>query len=123
MPLVEQRTLSYVAGPFRGPNAWEVEKNIRKAEEVGFYLAGLGRIPLIPHTMYRFWDGTLDDSFWLAAGIRLLRQCNEIVMRPGWDGSAGSMAELREAEKLGLPAYMYRPAIPGAPECLIELPF
>lgn len=26
----------YIAGPYRGSNAWDVEQNIRMAEELGF---------------------------------------------------------------------------------------
>lgn len=55
----------YIAGPFRAPTPWEVETNIRTAETNGLYVAKLGAIPRIPHTMYRFFDGSLPDEFWL----------------------------------------------------------
>lgn len=32
----------YVAGPFRGSNAWEIEQNIRRAEAVGLAVAKVG---------------------------------------------------------------------------------
>lgn len=95
--------LVYVAGPFRGANAWEVELNIRMAERVGMCVAESGDIPVIPHTMYRFWDGTLNDDFWLACGIRLLDQCDALVLCPGWEKSKGTLAEKAHAEKMGLP--------------------
>lgn len=99
--------LIYIAGPYRGANAWEVEQNIRRAEEIGFEVASAGAIPLIPHTMYRFWDGTLDDRFWLACGIKLLEQCDAIVLCPGWTGSKGSMAERDHASVIGIPDFEY----------------
>lgn len=93
--------LVYVAGPYRGINAWDVEKNIRVAEEVGMAVARTGAIPLIPHTMYRYWDGTLSDEFWLKCGLRLLEPCKAIVLCPGWKKSSGTLGERRRSEELG----------------------
>ena len=97
--------LVYVAGPFRGKNSWEVENNIRKAEQMGFEIAEMGAIPIIPHTMYRFWDGTLNDEFWLACGIEMLVRCDAIFMNYGWMHSTGSKAELDFAKKQNIPDF------------------
>lgn len=94
--------LTYIAGPFRGASAWEVEQNIRHAENVGFHVALGGGIPIIPHTMYRFWDGTQTDRFWLSATLTLLQRCDEILLLVGWEKSKGSVAEYKEAVRLGL---------------------
>lgn len=94
--------LIYIAGPFRGPNAWVVESNIRCAEMVGMSVASLGGVPVIPHTMYRFWNGTLTDEFWLNATLDILRRCDGAVFVDGWEQSAGSVAEHKEAVRLGL---------------------
>lgn len=99
------KPIVYIAGPFRGANAWDVECNIRRAEITGLSVAEQGAIPLIPHTMYRFWDGTLDDSFWLACGIELLRKCDAVMLCPGWRRSKGTLAERAEAERLKLPIF------------------
>ena len=83
----------YVAGPYRASNAWGVESNIRCAEEIGFQIAGLGAVPVIPHTMYRFFNGTLTDRFWLDATLALMRTCDAMFLVPGWRNSEGSVAE------------------------------
>ena len=88
----------YIAGPFRGKTAWEVEKNIRAAEEIGFEIAQLGAIPLIPHTLYRFFNGELTDQFWLDATMGLLKRSDAIYMLPRWPYSSGSRAEKEYAE-------------------------
>jgi hypothetical protein len=85
--------LVYIAGPFRGKNAWEVENNIREAEGVGFAVANLGMIPVIPHTMYRFFDGTLDDKFWLDATLELMHRCDALLLSTGWRKSEGANKE------------------------------
>lgn len=93
----------YIAGPFRGPNSWAVEQNIRNAENMAFEVASAGCMPLCPHTMTRFFNGTLTDEFWLGGALDLLRRCDAILLLPGWWGSVGSVAERVEAIRIGLP--------------------
>jgi hypothetical protein len=93
----------YIAGKFRGPNAWEVEKNIRKAEELAFAVAEAGAMPLCPHTNTRYFDGTLHAEFWLDGTLELLRRCDAVVFTADWRESAGARGEWDEARRLGLP--------------------
>lgn len=95
----------YVAGPYRGENAWKVEKNIREAENFGYLLAELGAVPVIPHTMYRFWDGTLTAKTWLEITLSLLKRCDAVVMLDGWSNSEGSLGEYEEAKRLRIPIF------------------
>ncbi len=97
--------VAYIAGPFRAENAWLVEQNIRSAEAVGFRVAELGAMPLIPHTNTRFFDGTLTGQFWLDGIMELLRRCDAVVMCPGWRESKGSVEEATVATKLRLPVF------------------
>lgn len=96
----------YVAGPFRGSDSWQVENNIRSAENAAFLVACLGAMPMCPHTMTRYFDGTLTDSFWLDGTMELLRRCDAIYMTGDWENSSGSVAEKAEAERLGLPVLL-----------------
>lgn len=97
----------YVAGPFRGPDTWTIERNIRRAEERGFEVAQLGAAPLIPHANTRFFHGTLDDDFWLAATMSLLRRCDAVILCDGWARSRGTLAEVDEAQRLGIPVFVH----------------
>ena len=92
----------YIAGKYRGANAWEIEQNIRAAEEAGLQIAQAGACPVIPHTMYRFFQGTLPDQFWLDATLELVKRCDGILMIPGWESSGGAVAELAAAQEAGL---------------------
>ena len=103
----------YIAGPFRGPDAWAVECNIREAEALGFRVASMGAVPVIPHAMFRFFDRTLTDQFWIDATLELLRACDTIVLTPRWEMSAGARGELNEARTRGLPVFFAPGELPA----------
>lgn len=95
----------YVAGPYRAVRAWTREQNIRRAEQLAFQVAEIGAVPLCPHAMYRYFDGTLSDYFWLEATMRLLDRCDAAIFVDGWIQSLGSRAERRRAEVLEIPVF------------------
>ncbi len=96
----------YIAGPFRAPNAWEVEKNVRRAEELAFEVDSLGGcIALCPHTNTRFFNGTLSDEFWLEGTKELLRRSDAVMFLDDWTRSSGSKAELVLARSLTMPCF------------------
>lgn len=97
--------LVYVAGPFRAENAYQVALNIRAAEWQGYKVARMGAVPVIPHTMYRFFDGTLNDQYWLRATKDLLLRCDAIFLIDGWEESVGSRGERAAAEQVGIPIF------------------
>lgn len=108
--LKTSRPIIFVAGPYRGANAWKIERNIRRAEEMGMTVAEWGGVPMIVHTMYRFFQGTLPDDFWLNADHDILRRCDAILMLQGWERSSGATAEHDLAVRLGLPVFADRTA-------------
>lgn len=93
----------YIAGPFRAANAWEVEQNIRLAEGVAFEVASLGYMPLCPHPMTRFFDGTLTDEFWLHGTLELMKRCDGMVVCGRWQSSAGCVGEIEKAIDMDMP--------------------
>jgi hypothetical protein len=95
----------YIAGPFRGKTPWEVERNVRRAEEIAFWVASQGAVPQCPHTMYRFFDKTLTDEFWLAASMELARRSDACILVPGWTGSVGSKGERAYFEQVEKPIF------------------
>lgn len=99
MPMV------YIAGPFRGANAWEVEQNIRRAEERAFRVAQLGFGFICPHMNTRFFDGTLTDEFWLSMTAEMMRRCDCIypdLSKP----SSGTEGERNLMRELGRPEFL-----------------
>lgn len=99
--------LVYIAGKYRGETPWDVEQNIRQAEEVAFQVAEMGCVPLCPHTMYRHFDRTLTDGFWLEATLKLLAVCDRMVVVDNYGESQGTLKEIERARELGISvAYM-----------------
>lgn len=93
----------YIAGPFRGKNGWEVEKNVRRAEEFAFEILEMGGGVICPHTNTRFFDGTLEDSFWLDMYLELIERCDAVAMMPSWFNSAGATTEREHAIHRDIP--------------------
>ena len=97
--------LVYVAGPFRGPNAWEIEQNIRRAEALALEVWRAGFACVCPHTNTRFFQGAADDSVWLDGDLELLRRCDAILMTPDWERSSGARAEEAFARANGVTVF------------------
>ncbi len=95
----------YVAGPYRGPNAWEIEQNIRRAEELALVVWKLGAAAICPHANTRFYQGAAPDEVWLEGDLEILRRCDGVLMCPDWRLSEGATEERNEAERQGLPIF------------------
>lgn len=93
----------YIAGPFRGPNAWEIEQNIRRAEEQALLVWRLGAAALCPHTNTRFFQGAAPDDVWLNGDLELLARCDAVYAITGWLASSGARAEVEFAQEHGIP--------------------
>ena len=94
--------LVYIAGKFRGANAWEIACNVHVAEAAAMRVAELGGMPVVPHSLGQHMAGTLDETFWLAGTLLLLSRCDGILLLPSWLESAGARAESDYAEQHGI---------------------
>lgn len=95
----------YIAGKFRGPNSWEMEQNIRRAEELSLQVWQRGAAALCPHTNTRFFQGAGPDSLWLEGTLALLAKCDACIMVPGWELSIGARGELAYALEHDIPVF------------------
>jgi hypothetical protein len=83
----------YIIGPFRGKTAWDIECNVRRAEEAALEVAQTGAMPLCPHTNSRFFQGQCNDEFWINGMLELLKRCDAVLLIRGWEKSEGSRGE------------------------------
>ena len=87
----------YVAGPFRGKDAWEVEQNIRRAEALALEVWRLGCAAICPHANTRFFDRALPDETFLKGDLEILRRCDAMILTEDWERSSGARAERQYA--------------------------
>ena len=95
----------YVAGPFRGPNNWDIEENIRRAERLALEVWRSGAACICPHTNTRFFQGAADDAVWLDGDIEILNRCDAVVMTEDWQRSSGARAEEKHARENNIPVF------------------
>lgn len=95
----------YIAGPFRGPNAWEIEQNIRQAETLALKVWLAGGACICPHANTRYFQGTGPDSIWLEGDLEILRRCDAVLTTADWARSSGARAEVELASSLNIPVF------------------
>jgi hypothetical protein len=95
----------YVAGKFRGQNAWEIENNIRRAEEVSFEIWKFGAAALCPHANTRYFHGSLPDQVFIDGTLALLAKSDAIFMLQDWHRSEGARGERRYAFDHDIPIF------------------
>lgn len=95
----------YIAGPFRGKSAWDIECNIRRAEKLALEVWRNGIAALCPHTNTRFFQGAAPDDVWLEGDLELLSRCDAVLMTPDWARSSGARAEEEFANKHGIKVF------------------
>jgi hypothetical protein len=95
----------YIAGRFRGANSWEMENNIRRAEELSLQVWKRGAAALCPHTNNRYFQGAAPDEVWIEGTLALLAKCDACLMVWGWEQSAGARGEHDYAMKNGIPVF------------------
>ncbi len=95
----------YVAGKFRGANAWEIECNIRRAEDMALEVLRLGASVICPHANTRFFHGSLPDQVFIDATLALLAKSDAILMLQDWHRSEGARGERRYAFDHDIPVF------------------
>lgn len=98
--------LVYVAGPFRAPNCWEVQKNVMQAMEMALKIWKAGHVAICPHANTMFYQGACSDDTWLRGDLVILRKCDTLVTVGPWLTSEGSRGEVQLATELGLSCFL-----------------
>lgn len=95
----------YIAGPFRGANAWDQEQNVRRAEELALQVWEAGCAAICPHTNTRHYQGALPDHVWLEGDLAIVKKCDAIIMTADWQRSEGARKEAEMASLWGIPVF------------------
>ena len=99
--------LIYTAGPYRAATPYDVRRNIERARDVAAALWRMGWAVVCPHANSAHLDGVVPEERFLEGDLEMLRRCDARVLIPGWHVSEGSRAEKAEAERHGIPVYVW----------------
>lgn len=106
----DRRQYVYIAGPLS--SSGDYTDNIRAAVEAAEYVMEHGGIPYIPH-LCSIWEMMLPHGdkrdFFLPYDFAWLEKCNAVYRLPG--ESIGADAEVKYAQKLGLPVFYRAQAV------------
>lgn len=104
MPSTSKKVV-YIAGPFRGMNAWEIEQNVRRAEELALEAWKAGVVVICPHANTRFFQGAAPDNIWLEGDLEFVLRSNAVLTTPDWQRSAGARKEIDLANEMRIPVF------------------
>jgi len=95
----------FVAGPFTAKNAWLIEQNIRKAEQVALELWELGFAVICPHANSRFFFGAASEDNFLEGYKEILKRCDGIFLLEKGGNSDGTYEEVQLAIDFRIPVF------------------
>jgi len=97
----------YVAGPYAARTLLGRIRNILRAWRVAAWVWHQGGVGICPHSMTASWIIMRPEVF-LGGDLELLRRAADAVLvLPGWERSQGTLGEIREAERVGLPLFYW----------------
>lgn len=97
--------LVYVAGPYRAETGQERQRNVLRAALRGATVAKHGGMPVVPHLLTRGLEGAAAEEFWIRGTMAVLGRCDAVFLVEGWKGSVGSVDEVAEAVRIGIPVF------------------
>jgi hypothetical protein len=100
----------YVAGPYSADNVLGVLDNIRNGLHVSTRLFVAGYAPFCPWSDFLFHlmtkpSDTIRKSRYYEYSMAFLECCHAVLVLPGYENSAGTLAEIQRAGELNIPVY------------------
>lgn len=104
----------YVAGPYSAPDVLRVLQNIRDGINASARLFERGLAPYCPWLDYHYvlaCRGEVPHEAYYQASMEWLRASEAVLVIGEWERSRGTLAEIREAEELGIPVFFEEDAL------------
>jgi hypothetical protein len=101
----------FLAGPYRDPRGPHfIRENIERARAAAVHYWQRGFTVFTPHLNSYLMDGAAPDEAFIRGALEILRRCDIVVMLPGWQRSAGALAEHALAQELGMEVWVHEEA-------------
>lgn len=97
----------YTAGPYRNPSLYQINQNIRRAEDVAVQLWKAGYSIICPHKNTEHIDGEVPEDIILSGDLEQIRRCDGVVFIPNWHLSEGAREERRFCYKNKIPIFYW----------------
>lgn len=95
----------YIAGPYRGADAFAIAENVRNAERLALAVWRMGAAALCPHCNTAHFQGCAPDTLWLDGDLAMMKRCDAVLLTPDWKRSEGARLERRAARRAGIPVF------------------
>ena len=94
--------LIVICGPYSGETQWEVEENVRRAQDAAQRLLAAGHAVICPHTMTHGWQGAYDLKYedFMRSNLEAVRRADAILYLGTSPGAERELALAIELEKL-----------------------
>ena len=102
------KPLIYIAGPISATTVYQMEQNIRRAEDEYLWLIANGFAAVCVHSTARFIHGVMDERIFVDADLVLLERCDAVRVLTPYHQSAGTLRELAHAALNALPVFETR---------------
>lgn len=97
--------LVYIAGAYRAPTPWGVQKNIIAAAELAAKVHDAGMFAVCPHLNSAHMEGVASEEHFLVGTMELMKVCHAVILVSNWRTSSGALAEVAEATRIGIPVF------------------
>lgn len=106
--------LIYLAGPYSAPDQWGREQHVLQAQCAAAMVLSSGALPVYTHAAYHCFWGRYPEEVFITLGKALLAPCHGVWCYAGHERSTmsnGTVGEILEAERLGIPCGYDLPAL------------
>lgn len=91
----------FIIGSYSGENRSEIKENVERAVKAGQALLQKGHLPLVPQSMFAFWEDDIDMSEIMEACFGWIEECDAVLCLNVGSEGGGTWRAREVARKSG----------------------
>ena len=104
----------FVIGSYSGDDRKTIEDNIQKAVKAGKALLKKGHLPLVPQSMFAYWEDEVDMDRIMKACFRWIEECDAVLVLNVGRRGGGTWSARDAARKSGKTIFIEVDEIPDS---------